>query len=29
MQIEHHDLLIAYGHLYVAWNEPAVLSPGE
>src|SRR5262249_34124766 len=23
MQIEHRDLLIAYGHLYIAWNEPA------
>jgi anaerobic selenocysteine-containing dehydrogenase len=29
MQIEHADLLIAYGHLYVAWNEPAVPPPGE
>ena len=29
MQIEHHDLLIAYGHLYLAWNEPAALPPGE
>jgi anaerobic selenocysteine-containing dehydrogenase len=29
MQIEHRDLLIAYGHLYVAWNEPAVPPPGE
>jgi anaerobic selenocysteine-containing dehydrogenase len=29
MQIEHQDLLIAYGHLYVAWNEPAVAPPGE
>jgi anaerobic selenocysteine-containing dehydrogenase len=29
MQIEHQDLLIAYGHLYIAWNEPAVLPPGE
>jgi anaerobic selenocysteine-containing dehydrogenase len=29
MQIEHGDLLIAYGHLYVAWNEPAVPPPGE
>jgi len=24
MQFEHADLLIAYGHLYVLWNEPAV-----
>lgn len=24
MAIEHQDLLIAYGHLYVSWNEPAV-----
>jgi anaerobic selenocysteine-containing dehydrogenase len=29
MQIEHHDLLISYGHLYLAWNEPAVPPPGE
>jgi anaerobic selenocysteine-containing dehydrogenase len=29
MQIEHEDLLIAYGHLYLAWNEPAVAPPGE
>jgi anaerobic selenocysteine-containing dehydrogenase len=29
MQTEHQDLLIAYGHLYVAWNEPAVPPPGE
>ena len=29
MQIEHRDLLIAYGHLYVAWNEPAAPPPGE
>src|SRR5262249_39334563 len=29
MQIEHRDLLIAYGHLYVAWNEPATPPPGE
>jgi anaerobic selenocysteine-containing dehydrogenase len=29
MQIEHQDLLIAYGHLYLAWNEPAVQPPGE
>jgi anaerobic selenocysteine-containing dehydrogenase len=29
MQIEHSDLLIAYGHLYLAWNEPAVAPPGE
>ena len=29
MQIEHHDLLIAYGHLYIAWNEPAVFPPGK
>lgn len=29
MQIEHSDLLIAYGHLYLAWNEPAVPPPGE
>jgi anaerobic selenocysteine-containing dehydrogenase len=29
MQIEHQDLLIAYGHLYLAWNEPAVPPAGE
>lgn len=29
MAIEHSDLLIAYGHLYVAWNEPAVPPRGE
>jgi len=29
MQIEHKDLLIAYGHLYLSWNEPAVAPPGE
>jgi anaerobic selenocysteine-containing dehydrogenase len=29
MAIEHRDLLIAYGHLYIAWNEPAVAPPGE
>lgn len=29
MQIEHRDLLIAYGHLYLSWNEPAVPPPGE
>jgi anaerobic selenocysteine-containing dehydrogenase len=29
MMTEHQDLLIAYGHLYVAWNEPAAAPPGE
>ncbi len=29
MQTEHADLHHAYGHLYVAWNEPAVSPPGE
>ena len=29
MQPEHADLLNAYGHLYVLWNEPAVSPPGE
>jgi anaerobic selenocysteine-containing dehydrogenase len=29
MQIEHRELLIAYGHLYLSWNEPAVPPPGE
>jgi anaerobic selenocysteine-containing dehydrogenase len=29
MQPEHTDLLWAYGHLYLSWNEPAVDPPGE
>ena len=29
MQPEHADLHYAYGHLYVAWNAPAVAPPGE
>jgi anaerobic selenocysteine-containing dehydrogenase len=29
MQTEHTDLHYAYGHLYIAWNEPAVPPPGE
>jgi anaerobic selenocysteine-containing dehydrogenase len=29
MQIEQSDLLIAYGHLYLAWNEAAVPPAGE
>lgn len=29
MQIEHRDLLIAYGHMYMAWNEPAVPPPAN
>lgn len=29
MQTEHADLLYAYGHLYINWNEPAVPPPGE
>ena len=29
MATEHRDLLIAYGHLYLAWNEPATPPPGE
>jgi anaerobic selenocysteine-containing dehydrogenase len=29
MQLEHADLQISYGHLYVSWNEPAVPPPGE
>ena len=29
MQLEHADLLISYGHLYISWNEPAVAPPGE
>jgi len=29
MPMEHSDLLIAYGHLYLAWNEAATAPPGE
>jgi anaerobic selenocysteine-containing dehydrogenase len=29
MATEHRDLLIAYGHLYLAWNEPAAPPPGK
>jgi anaerobic selenocysteine-containing dehydrogenase len=29
MQIEHSDLLIAYGHLYIAWNEAAIEPPAD
>jgi len=29
MQTEHADLHYAYGHIYLAWNEPAVAPPGE
>jgi anaerobic selenocysteine-containing dehydrogenase len=29
MQFEHADLLVAYGHLYVLWNQPAVAPPRE
>jgi len=29
MQLEQADLQIAYGHLYISWNEPAVAPPGE
>jgi anaerobic selenocysteine-containing dehydrogenase len=29
MQPEHLDIQSGYGHLYVAWNEPAVDPPGE
>ncbi len=29
MQPEHADLHCAYGHLYLAWNEPAVPPPGS
>ncbi|HEX6469329.1 MAG TPA: molybdopterin oxidoreductase family protein [Streptosporangiaceae bacterium] len=29
MQHEHMDLHEGYGHLYLAWNEPAVAPPGE
>jgi anaerobic selenocysteine-containing dehydrogenase len=29
MQTEHADLHDGYGHLCIAWNEPAVAAPGE
>jgi anaerobic selenocysteine-containing dehydrogenase len=29
MMTEHADLQIAYGHLYMSWNEPATAPPGE
>jgi anaerobic selenocysteine-containing dehydrogenase len=29
MQTEHQDLLIAYGHLFVAWNEAATEPAGD
>jgi anaerobic selenocysteine-containing dehydrogenase len=29
MQPEHADLFGSYGHLYLAWNEPALEPPGE
>ena len=29
MQLEHADVQISYGHLYLSWNEPAVEPPGE
>jgi anaerobic selenocysteine-containing dehydrogenase len=29
MQTEHVDVHDGYGHLYLAWNEPAVDPPGE
>jgi anaerobic selenocysteine-containing dehydrogenase len=29
MQLEHADIQISYGHLYISWNEPAVPPPGE
>jgi anaerobic selenocysteine-containing dehydrogenase len=29
MQLEHADVQISYGHLYLSWNEPAVAPPGE
>ena len=29
MQTEHLDVQDGYGHMYVAWNEPAVAPPGE
>jgi anaerobic selenocysteine-containing dehydrogenase len=29
MQHEHMDVHEGYGHMYLAWNEPAVAPPGE
>ncbi len=29
MQTEHLDVHDGYGHMYIAWNEPAVKPPGE
>ena len=29
MQTEHTDLHDGYGHIYLAWNDPAVAPPGE
>jgi anaerobic selenocysteine-containing dehydrogenase len=29
MQTEHTDVHDGYGHMYLAWNEPAVEPPGE
>ena len=29
MQIEHDDLLIAYGHLYIAWNQAGGAAAGR
>ncbi|MFB9835637.1 molybdopterin-containing oxidoreductase family protein [Actinoallomurus acaciae] len=29
MQTEHLDVIAGYGHLYLAWNEPATAPPGE
>lgn len=29
MQTEHADLHMAYGHIYISWNEPAVRPPEE
>jgi anaerobic selenocysteine-containing dehydrogenase len=29
MQHEHMDIHEGYGHMYLAWNEPAVAPPGE
>ena len=29
MQIEHRDVVPAWGHLYLGWNEPAIAPVGE
>ena len=28
-QLEHLDVVLAWGHLYLGWNEPAIAPIGE